>query len=568
MISKLFKIFNLIKKHKIVSVIILLLIVGGIYFGYKKLSNEGDIIQYATAAVERGTIITSVSGSGQVSALNQVDVKSEASGKIVYIGVKNGQEVDSGTLLAQIDSQDAQRTVRDAELAFQQEELDLEKMKGMTTDDGIIRGIREKAEDDIEKAYEDGFNTVANIFLELPDIIMGLNDILFSHDFEMGQWNISYYADTANRYDKRAMDYKEDTYNKYQSAKEDYDQNLENYKLASRYSDSKVIESLIDQTYETVKEIAEAVKSANNLIQFYQEQLSRRGLKPSSVSDTHLSDLSSYTSKTNNYLLNLLSIKNSIQSGREELIDTNFDIDNQEIQVMKAEETLLEAKEKLSDYFIRAPFSGIIAEMNIVKGDSVGSSTVIAILITNQKIAEITLNEIDIAKVRVGQKANITFDAIEDLNLTGKVVEVDTIGSTTQGVVTYDVKISFDTQDERIKPGMSISASIITDIKQDTLLISNSAVKQQGEVFYVEVVDGADVRTDEAAANVSADIISSKLRSQQVQIGLSNETITEIIEGLEEGDMVVTQISGSSQTSLNNERFGPEGGGSFMRIMR
>ncbi|MHA1444202.1 MAG: efflux RND transporter periplasmic adaptor subunit, partial [Candidatus Hodarchaeales archaeon] len=285
------------------------------------------------------------------------------------------------------------------------------------------------------------------------------------------------------------------------------------------------------------------------------------------LSNTHLANLDSYTGKTNSFLSSLLSIKETIQNTKENIIDTNFDIADQEIRIMQAEDNLLEAKEELSNYFIRAPFSGMIAEMDIGKGDSVNSSTRIATLITNQKIAEITLNEIDIAKVEIGQKANITFDAIEDLNITGKVVEIDAIGSTMQGVVTYDVKISLDIQDERIKSGMSLSASIITDIKQDTLLVPNSAVKQQGGRFYGEIVSQSGEKLNPATANILGDVISSDLYSQQIEMGLSNETMTEVIDGLKEGDVIVTQTSSSGQSSSNSERFGSGGGGNFMRIM-
>ena len=98
-------------------------------------------------------------------------------------------------------------------------------------------------------------------------------------------------------------------------------------------------------------------------------------------------------------------------------------------------------------------------------------------LITKQKIAEISLNEVDAAKVKVGQKVTLTFDAIDGLSITGEVSEIDALGTVSQGVVTYGVKIAFDTQDERVKSGMSVSAAIITDVKQNVLLVPNAAVK-------------------------------------------------------------------------------------------
>ena len=341
--------------------------------GFKALKGSTNETRYALAAVEKGTIVVSISGSGQVSALNQVDVKPKASGEVVYVGAKNGQQVKTNTLLLQLDASDAQKTVRNAEIALQRAQLALDKMKGITTDEGTIRGVKEKAEDDIQKSYEDGFNTVANVFLELPDLMAGLDNMLFSYDFEGNQQNITYYANAVRNYDEaKVSQYEKDTYDKYQIARSAYDKNFQDYKSASRFSESAVIESLISQTYETTKSIAEAVKSVDNLIQFYHDELTRRGFRVQSLSDTHIASLNSYTGKTNTFLLNLLSIKNTIQSDKEAVVNTDFDINDQEIQVSQAESDVLSAKEKLNDYFVRAPFAGLVANMDVEKGDDRG----------------------------------------------------------------------------------------------------------------------------------------------------------------------------------------------------
>ena len=560
------KIPKLFFRHKFIgSIIIIIVIVGG-YFGYKVIFKTASAISYATAAVEKGTLIVSVSGSGQVSALNQVDVKSKVSGDVIYVGVKNGQEVKTGTLLAQIDSQDAQKSVRDAEIALQKEKLNLEKMEGITTDDGTIRGVREKAEDDIEKAYEDGFNTVANIFLELPDIVAGIDDMLFSYDFETNRQNIAYYADAVRNYNEAKVSlYEKDTYDKYRAARVAYDNNFQDYKSASRFSKPETINVLIDQTYETVKDIAEAIKSANNLIQFYHDEITRRGLKIQSLPDTHLSSLNSYTGKTNNYLLNLLSIKNTIRSSEESIVGTGFDIADQKIQVDQAEENFLNAKEKFTDYYVRAPFGGIVTNIGVEKGDTIGSSTLISTLITKQQIAEISLNEVDAAKVKAGQKVTLTFDAIEDLSISGEVLEVDTLGTVSQGVVNYNIKIGFDTQDERVKPGMTVSTSIIINAKQNVLLVPSSAVKINNSSSYVQLMD--KTANSPSTANVSGLSAAQVPIAQNVEVGASNDTMTEILSGVNEGDVVVTQtITSTTATSTqqnNNFRMQGIGGGAF-----
>jgi len=538
--------------HKFISAFIILVLFIGGYFGYKALIKQGNNIKYVFASAEKGNLIVTVSGSGQVSALNQAEIRSKASGTLVFLGAVAGKEVQKGTLLAQVDPQDAQQSVRNAEIALEQAQLALNKMEGMSAEEGTIRGIKEKAQDEVQKAYEDGFNTVANIFLELPTIMSGIDNILFAYDFESNQQNISYYADAVRKYNETKVAlYEKDTLEKYNAARASYDQNLQDYKSASRFSEKETIRNLIDETYQTVKTIAEAIKSANNLLQFYRDELTRRGFRVQALCETHLSNLSSYTGKTNNYLLNLLSTKNTIVNSEESLIETSFDIGDQKIKVEQAEENLREAKEKLNDYYIRAPFSGVVANVNVEKGDIVGSSATICSLITKQQIAEVSLNELDAAKVKLGQKATLTFDAIENLSITGEVIGVDTLGTLSQGVVSYTIKIGFDVQDERIKPGMTVSASIIVDVRQNALLVPNSAIKANNGAFYVQVVEGGNNLN---TANASGLDVSNSLKMRTVEVGASNDTMTEVLSGLKEGEVIVTQtITGTSSSTASRQ---------------
>jgi multidrug efflux pump subunit AcrA (membrane-fusion protein) len=176
------------------------------------------------------------------------------------------------------------------------------------------------------------------------------------------------------------------------------------------------------------------------------------------------------------------------------------------------------------------------------------------------QMAEISLNEVDVAKVAIGQKVTLTFDAIEGLSLTGVVSEIDTIGTVTQGVVTYNVKIAFDTQDERVKGGMSVNASIITNVKADTLVVPNSAVKTQGTGHYVEIFDPPIATTSGNQGTVSK-VAPHKV---QVEIGLANDTSTEITSGLKEGEQVVTKTT--TTTAVKTAAPSLIGGGSSRRI--
>ncbi len=204
--------------------------------------------------------------------------------------------------------------------------------------------------------------------------------------------------------------------------------------------------------------------------------------------------------------------------------------------VMGAEKSYAAAQESYNNQISTAnerhvvsPISGTVNEVNIKNGDDLGASSnsthqapIIVGDLTTMKV-QVQVNEVDIPNISVGQRAILTFDAIDSLSLTGKVEKMDSLGTVTQGVVTYNVVIGLDTIDPRIKPGMSATAAITTQVKQDVLMVPNSAVKSQGGSSYVEVLsNGAP-------------------QQKLVEVGISNDMDTEIVNGLNAGDLVITQ---------------------------
>jgi multidrug efflux pump subunit AcrA (membrane-fusion protein) len=141
------------------------------------------------------------------------------------------------------------------------------------------------------------------------------------------------------------------------------------------------------------------------------------------------------------------------------------------------------------------------------------------------------------------------------------VAEIDSVGTVSQGVVTYNVKMSFDTQDDRVKPGMSVSAAIITDIKQDILVVPNSAVKSQSGMSYVEMFDMPLPAPVDGLIGSISKIAPNKI---PVEVGLANDSDTEITSGIKEGDEIVTRTilpSASTKTATAAPSlFGSAGG--------
>jgi macrolide-specific efflux system membrane fusion protein len=147
--------------------------------------------------------------------------------------------------------------------------------------------------------------------------------------------------------------------------------------------------------------------------------------------------------------------------------------------------------------------------------------------------------------VKLGQKATITYDALPDSSASGTVTAIAPKGTSTQGVVTYDVTITLEKIDPRLRPNMSCTVEIVTETKAAALVVPTAAIKidsttNQKYVLVVSQRDGSTSKTD-------------------VKTGLVVGTTTEILSGVSEGQTVVTSSSSSSSSSGNN-RSGPGGG--------
>lgn len=554
------KLIKLISNHKIVSAIVLVVLVYGGYRWY--ISSSGGNVgvpRYVLQTVERGTLVTSVSGTGQISASNQFDVKSNVSGNIVLLGVSEGQNISAGILIAQLDATNAQKTVRDAEINLESAQLNFQQLQLSSVN--------------MDKILSDAFTSISNTFLTLPGIINDAQQAIISDDLNpKSQTNNDFYKNFVAKSDdvnsNKISLLVDSAYLDYMSARSDYDETFISYKNIKRNADQTAIEALLKKTIKSVTSAAQALKSEQNVIDFLIDYSStaNNSKKIPTIMTTYRSTIKTDISLTNSSLSDLVSVDNSIQNAP-------LSIQSQELSIKQKENALADAKTNLNDYYIRAPFSGIVAKLNVKNGDPISGSTVVATMINFQKLAQISLNEVDVSKIKIGQKATLSFDALPNLTLTGRVAEIDTIGTVSQGVVTYNVKIAVDANDSNVKPGMSVSASIITDVKKDVLIVPNSAVKSAGNSYYVEILDGS---ASSSSAPAGQGVVSAiPPRRVSIGIGSANDSMTEITSGLKEGDVVVSQtISASAQTTQaqQNSAFripgiggGGGGGGGILR---
>lgn len=617
--------------HKLRLTILAVVIIGGVVIAVLWQRQQDTPVRYVMAAVTKGTLITNISGSGQVAASNQIDLQAKASGTITTLPVTVGQTVTAGQLIARIDATEAYKSVRDAATSLDSAQLSLKKLQQPADDLSLMQAEHAltqaqntlaalklsqnteyqqaindlvTAQEGTDTAYTDAFNAVANAFIDLPSVIDGLHSIIFNQDFNPLQANVDWYYNQLGSNDDGQQDmatiYRLDLQSDYAAAVTTYDTTFALYKTVARTDSQAALDNLNNQTIITLTAITEAVKSVDSYIDFIANDMEENDLTTPSAMTTHQSSLNTYTSTVNKHLSAVLAVRQEISDSQntitkkeqsiQSMAQNNprnltaaeatvnekersladlkagtdaLDLQAQELNVRQRQDTLADAREQLADYSITAPTDGVIADISVGVGDSASAGSIIATFITKQKVATLSLNEVDVAQVAVGQKATLTFDAVSDLTIAGTVATVDILGTVSQGVVSYEVSVAFDTEDERVKPGMTVMATIITNAKTDVLTVSNSAIKTSDDTSYVEMPN-EDI--DTTTLDISAGLTLTQIPKQQaVEIGLVNDTMSEITNGLNEGDLViiktVTEKTTSSATTSSSRGLLDMGGG-------
>jgi HlyD family secretion protein len=221
-----------------------------------------------------------------------------------------------------------------------------------------------------------------------------------------------------------------------------------------------------------------------------------------------------------------------------------------EKQVEAAELALAEARRALETETIAAPFAGMVARINVDEGDVIsapGAAQVAVVQLIDDSVMELVvdLDEIDIPGVALGQRAVIEVDALPDMALEGRVSSISPLPRVEAGVVFYSVKISFDVPlASGIRAGMSATVDIVLSDLTDVLLVPDRAIRydEQGNPVVQVMVTGEPEGTPE-------------IEERPVVIGVSDGFQTEIISGLEEGEVVVIEVPAETST---------QGGTTFM----
>jgi len=537
-------------ENKKFSAVILVVIIFSAYSLTKSNSTSAQT-RYIIATAQTGTIESEVAGSGQISNSNQVDVQPEVSGTINYIGVKQGDTIKKGDVIATLDSVDSKQALQNADLSLSNAKIAYDKAFKEYNNQATSSSVS-----DLNQAYDNGYKTIANIFIDLPDISVGMNSIFYdpSHSPYFGDTQATSYAGDM------AVTYKYQAGVIFDQFKKDYDLAFNAYRAIPPGNHSDQIILVLNQTYSLLKELSLALNGTYNTIDYINQKIT--GDVPAQVSNDK-SQLSSYISKVNSDLSSVQSAITNIENAKDSATTADLNLRSAELSVNQAQDNYKNAQTDLANHTIRAPFDGIVAEVPVEDGDKVTVSTSIATIITNEKVADISLNEIDISKVKVGQKATLTFDAIDGLTVNGEVTEVDLLGTISQGVVNYTVKVKLDTADDRIKSGMTVNASIANETHSDVIAVPVSAVTTLNNRSFVQIVDSS-VQLSNTRSPIT---LSVPPKNVPVTLGISNDTMVEITSGLSTGDKYVAQTITSSAPSASTAAQAPSlfGGGGGIR---
>lgn len=219
------------------------------------------------------------------------------------------------------------------------------------------------------------------------------------------------------------------------------------------------------------------------------------------------------------------------------------------LAVSQAELTLRSKEDLRDNLTIRNPADGVVVALNAKVGDRVvagartaGSETAgeLAVVASGDAaVVTVAIDEMSVAKLEVGQEAEVTFPALSEKRFSGQVEQVAQEGKSQSGVTTYDVQVRIDRPDG-IRAGMTATASIRVDGKEDALLVPVEAVSDSSQGSVVRVLEG------------------DRPRQVVVRIGLRDDRVAEVISGLRPGDRVV--LAEFDPSAAGSQGFGPPGG--------
>lgn len=450
---------------------------------------------------------------GEVESLSQVELKSQVSERVKEIRVRIGERVNRGDVLLVLDDvllnsqiDQAQASLGSAQVALGRIRLEQQQQ---------LRG------DTLNKSYEDGLGTLANLYDEFDATLHALDDIFFGLNLsDGGESNIVYYAN-ANKdvivvFRLQRL---------FREAEELHKQGIADYQLAERGS-GEARRNAIQSGYELTIKTAEVIKTGRDAIRDFQDTILGDNTvhNKQATIDGHASDLNGYALSIGNYLNGLLAITNTINNEVDEAETYPIDVQSQELVVKQKEAALQNLLAQRDRVFIPSPISGVVANIPVRVGELVTIGETVASIVNPGTLQVKTyLNGRDIQFVTQGTRALVE--------------------NTFEGFVT-NIAPSLDPKTKKVETIIALAAVgsselVIGEFANVQIFIENAL--QKDNTFFLPL---QSVRVTSEAAFVYTVNDENEIVQHQVQLGRVIGDSIEVLNGIDEAMDIVFSARG------------------------
>lgn len=511
-----------------------------------RTSSEGAQGQ-RTAVVTKGTITSELSSSGVISPKDTYSLTSLVEGEVISADFEEGDQVTEGQILYQIDVSSMESELKSASTSLERAQKKYEKAQedyneavsdysGNTykaTRTGYIRELNIQAGDqvgqntDIASIYNDQIMKIRVPFLAQEAAAIGA-----------GNQAVLTLTDT------------EEQINGVVTAVSNMDEVLDGGRIVRYVTIEAANPGGLTSSHSAVAEINGMVCTAEGSFEAATDLVMKADL-PSSV------EVEAMLVHEGDYVTEGTPIFRIASKDAEDLLDTYQDAMAQAEESLESAQSKVDStKESYDNYTITAPISGQVITKSVKEGDTISrnsgsSDTTLAVIYDlSQLTFEMSVDELDVRSVQVGQKVSVTADALEGQTFAGTVTNVSLESVQSNGVTNYPVTVTLDETGDLL-PGMNVDGVILLDQTEDALMIPIDSL-MRGNRVYVK-----DDTVKEAEGSVPAGF-----RAVEVETGLTNDDYVEIVSGLAEGEEVyVNESSKSTDAFMMGVPGGGMGGG-------
>jgi len=550
------------KKIIIIGIITIIFIsVAGVTFfksknrvAFAKEAEQNVIEEYAE--VTKGNVTNSITSSGAIESSNYKNVASEVSAKVQNVYVKVGDKVNKGDVLFKLDSSSLDTQIRNKEKSLSSYQ------KQITNYEKNIKNYEEDIEDykeDISNlnVYSDVSGYVKNVKVVKGDSV-NKNAIIFgvvSNKNYILEVDISYFEKSPIQVGDTVNMLAVDSFSPLTGTVKEVSDLKTQSSLGGQLQKIKVELESVDYTLENVEVGQIRVLTQSGVTIYAEDNATIKVQDPENFRVNTSGTVKEVLVKDGTYInvgdlvlvLENEDLDKKITDASDSIENVKSNIQDNKVSINDVTKEIADLKDDYSFYTITSPIDGVITSVAISEGDYVRAESTIAKIVNTDVLQfEISVDELDILKLDLGQEAKITIDAIEETTLNpiiGYVSEIGLEGTNMNSVTSYPVTITFEGRED-IKMGMNCSVEIVVEDAEDVMALPVEALYSRRNKYFVVLEDG---------------------ETKEVEIGIYNDSFVEIKSGLSLGDKVKLPTKVVATTAAKTEEqaggFSMMGGG-------